>query len=102
MTVIARLEVTPLADDSMTAEIAQALEALDERDLTYEMTPTGTVIETDSADEAFEAAKAAHDAIEGDRVITSIEVDDQRERSQDIGDRIAAVEDELGRPPRSG
>ena len=101
MTAIARLEVTPLADDSMTAEIVQALEALDEQGLTYEMTPTGTVIEADSADEAFEAAKAAHDAIEGDRVITSVEVDDQRERSQDIGDRIAAVEDELGRPPRS-
>jgi uncharacterized protein YqgV (UPF0045/DUF77 family) len=101
MTAIARLEVTPLADDSVTEERVQALEALDQKGLTYEMTPTGTVIEADSADEAFEAAKSAHQAIEGDRVITEVEVDDQRERSQDIGDRIAAVEEELGRPPRS-
>ncbi len=101
MTIIARLEITPVGEESMTERIATAIEALDDFDIQYELTPTDTVIEAESVHEVFEAAAAAHDAVTGGRVITSIEVDDQGGRDQKAHDRVAAVEEQLGRPPRS-
>ena len=99
MTVIARFEVTPVGEGSMTEEIAQALEALDDYDVSYELTPTDTVIEAEDLHEVYEAAAAAHEAIGADRVMTELEVDDQGGRDQRGEDRIEAVERELGRPP---
>jgi uncharacterized protein (TIGR00106 family) len=100
MTVIARLEVIPVHEGSMADDIARAIEALEEFDVSYETTATDTVLEADSVDEIFAAVRAAHAAVDGDRVITSVTVDDQRDRNQHIGDRVAAVETALGRPPR--
>ncbi|RLM53934.1 thiamine-binding protein [Halobellus sp. Atlit-31R] len=100
MTAIARLEVIPIHEGSMSSDIARALETLDEHDVTYETTATDTIIEADSAKAVFAAVQAAHDAVEGDRVITELEVDDQRDRDQHIDDRVAAVETALGHNPR--
>jgi hypothetical protein len=49
--------------------------------------------------EAFAAVQAAHEAIPGDRVITSLEVDEDRRRPQQMRERVTAVERELGRRP---
>lgn len=102
MTAIARLEVIPVHEGSMSDDIARAIEALEKFDVSYETTATDTIIEADSIDEIFAAVQAAHTAIDGDRVITSLEVDEQRNREQHIGDRVTAVEAALGRPPRRG
>ena len=99
MTAIARLEIIPVQEQSMSEPIAAAIEALDEFDVSYETTATDTIIEADSAEEAFEAARAAHEAVDGERVITSVEIDDMRSREQDIEDRVSSVERELVRKP---
>ena len=96
MTAIARLEITPVRDHDMSAEIAAAIEVLEEFDVEYELTPIGTVLEADGTGPIFEAASAAHDAVDENRVITSLEVDDQRHREQHTADRIESVERELG------
>lgn len=95
MTVIARLEVTPVAERTLSDDIAKAVEALDGFDVTYEIEPMGTVIEADSAEEVFAAAQAAHEAVDGERVLTSLEIDDLRGREQHIADRVSSVEDAL-------
>lgn len=92
MSVIARLEVIPVGNEHMTDAIAEALDALDAHGVRYETTATDTIIETATAAEAFEAARAAHEAIPETRVITSLEVDDDRGREQGIAERVAAVE----------
>lgn len=100
MTAIARLEVIPIHEGSMSNDIARAIEAIEEFDISYETTATDTIIEADSIDELFAAVQAAHTAVDGDRVITSLEIDEHRTREQDIDDRVAAVETALGHPPR--
>jgi uncharacterized protein (TIGR00106 family) len=100
MTAIARLEVIPIREGSMSHDIAQAIEALDEFDVAYETTATDTILEADSADEILTAVRAAHAAVDSDRLLTSLEIDDQRGREQHIDDRVVAVETELGHPPR--
>lgn len=100
MTAIARFEVIPLHEGSMAEDIARAIQALDEFDVTYETTATDTVLEADDVEEIFAAVGAAHAAVDGDRVITSLEIDELRTREQRSDDRVAAVEAALGRPPR--
>lgn len=101
MTVFARLEVTPVAEGSLAPEIANAVAALEEFDVTYETTPMDTVIEGESIEEVFAAAQAAHQAVNTDRVITSLEIDEYRERDAGLTDRVTAIEKELGRPPKN-
>ncbi|WP_435348890.1 MTH1187 family thiamine-binding protein [Haloarchaeobius sp. HRN-SO-5] len=100
MTAIARLEVIPVHEGSLSTDIANAVEALDEFDVSYETTATDTIIEADSVDEIFAAVQAAHGAVGGDRVVTSLEIDDQRTKEQHIEDRVTAIESALGRPPK--
>ncbi|WP_458190593.1 MTH1187 family thiamine-binding protein [Haladaptatus sp. NG-WS-4] len=100
MTVIALLSVAPVVEDSMASEVAKAVEALDEFDVSYETNPMGTVIEADSVDELFAAAQAAHEAVDGDRVSTFLKIDDKRTRDQRASEKVTAVEDALGREAR--
>jgi len=97
MTVIALLSVAPVIEGSMASEVAKAVEALDDFDVSYETNPMGTVIEADSAEELFAAAHAAHEAVDGERVSTFLKIDDKRTREQRAQDKVDAVERELGR-----
>ncbi len=100
MTVIARFEVIPVHDGSLSEDIAQAINALDDFDISYELTATDTVIEAEDVDEVFGAVQAAHKAVEGNRVISSVEIDEQRDREQHVEDRIESVASVLGREPK--
>jgi len=77
MTAIALLSVAPVIEGSMSGEVAKAVAALDDFDVSYETNPMGTVIEADDAETLFAAAAAAHDvAVDGDRVSTVLKIDD--------------------------
>lgn len=99
MTVIARFEVIPIHDGSLAEDVARAIEALDDFDITYELTATDTVIEAEDVDEVFDAVQAAHNAVEGARVVSSLEIDERRDREQHVADRIESVASVLGREP---
>ncbi|MBS1263758.1 MAG: hypothetical protein MAG715_00949 [Methanonatronarchaeales archaeon] len=100
MVVVAELTVVPIEEGGMAAEIASAVEALEAFDVDYETNPAGTVIEAEDATEVFRAVLAAHEAVDSDRVITLLKVDDERAGSEDGAGKVASVERELGRPPR--
>ncbi|QAU13852.1 MTH1187 family thiamine-binding protein [Halorubrum sp. BOL3-1] len=97
MTAIAMLSVAPVIEESMAEEVAEAVAALDEFDVSYETNPMGTVIEADDAETLFAAAAAAHEAVDGDRVSTVLKIDDKRTSDATAADKVTAVEDHLGR-----
>ncbi|QFU84623.1 thiamine-binding protein [Natronorubrum aibiense] len=97
MTAIARLEIIPVREEHMSDHIAAALDELDQFEISYELTPMDTVIQADDVSEIFAATQAAHEALDEDRIITSLEIDHQPDREQHTADRVAAVEHELGR-----
>jgi uncharacterized protein YqgV (UPF0045/DUF77 family) len=99
MTVIARFELNPVHDGSLSEDIARAIDALDDFDISYELTATDTVIKAGDVDEMFEAVQAAHNAVEGTHVISSVEIDEQRDREQHVEGRIESVASVLGREP---
>lgn len=100
MSVIARFEVIPVREGSMSTAIASALRALDRFPVSYRTTATDTIIEGDTVEDVFAAVQAAHRAIPEDRVITSIEIDEDRRRPQGMDERVASVERQLGHPPQ--
>ncbi|WP_254545256.1 MTH1187 family thiamine-binding protein [Halomarina pelagica] len=102
MTVIALLSVAPVREGSMSEEVAKAVAALDDFDVSYETNPMGTVIEADSIDDLFDAVRAAHTAVEADRVSTFLKIDDKRASDESAREKVEAVEEHLGRPARSG
>ena len=99
MTVIGFLSCAPVTEGEMSNEVAAAVEALEAFDVTYETGPMGTTIEAESTDELFTAARAAHDAVDADRVSTILKVDDKRTVDQRAWEKVDAVEAKLGRPP---
>lgn len=101
MTVIGFLSVAPVIEDSMSGEVAKAVEALEEFDVEYETTPMGTTIEAGDIDELFAAVQAAHEAIEADRVSTVLKIDDKRASDQSAQEKVEAVEEHLGRAASS-
>jgi len=100
MTAIALLSVAPVIEESMAGEVAKAVAALDEFDVSYETNPMGTVIEADDADTIFAAAAAAHAAVDGDRVSTVLKLDDKRTEDTTADRKVEAVEEHLGREAR--
>ena len=100
MTVVALLSVAPVTEESMAGEVAKAVDALESFDVAYETNPMGTVIEAREISELFAAAQAAHEAVDADRVSTLLKIDDKRTSEDGAGEKVAAVEDALGREPR--
>lgn len=102
MTVFGMLRITPITDEDVTAEIAAAVEALEEHDVAYETTPMSTVVEADDVGELLAAVEAAHRAVPGEHVNTLLQIDDVRSKELAAREKVAAVEDELGREATSG
>ncbi|MFB6131938.1 MAG: MTH1187 family thiamine-binding protein [Halanaeroarchaeum sp.] len=100
MTVIAFLSVSPVREGSLAPAVADAVDALDDFEVTYETTPMGTTIETDGIGELLDAVEAAHESVDGDRVSTFLKIDDRRASESDAPSKVDRVEAELGRPPR--
>jgi uncharacterized protein (TIGR00106 family) len=100
MTVNALLSVAPVTEDSMAPEVATAVAALDEFDVSYETNSMGTVIEAGDIETLFAAVEAAHTAVDCERVSTVLKIDDKRDSEQAVNRKVERVEEELGRPPR--
>ncbi|RRJ30285.1 MTH1187 family thiamine-binding protein [Halocatena pleomorpha] len=101
MSVIALLSVAPVQEESMSEEVANAVEALEGFDVSYETNPMGTVIEAADVSELFAAVEAAHTAVEGDRVSTVLKIDDKRTIDQSASEKVESVERHLGREASS-
>lgn len=101
MTVVALLSVAPVREGSMSEDVAAAIEALEDFDVTYETNPMGTVIEAEEIDTLWAAVRAAHDAVDADRVSTFLKIDDKRTSDTSAADKVEAVEAHLGRPAAS-
>jgi uncharacterized protein (TIGR00106 family) len=100
MTVIALLSVAPVREGDMSGDVAAAVAALDDFDVSYETQPMGTTIEADDVDTLLDAVAAAHKAVDADRVSTFLKIDDKRTEDTRAQDKVDSVAEVLGREPR--
>ena len=103
MTVTAMLSVSPVDDPSVDfeAEIARAIDALEEYDVRYETHPMETTIEADDLGTVFAAAQAATEALAASRTLTHLKIDHFREQTLAVEEKVDMVETHLERPARS-
>jgi len=77
--------------------IADVVRMLDQENASYELTDMGTVIEN-GAKELFQLAAKLHEAPFSKgvmRVVTTIEIDDRRDKKVHLRDKIASVKARL-------
>ncbi len=101
MTAFALLRVTPIKEGDITADVAAAVDALEDFDVSYETTPMATTIEAEAVSELFAACAAAHEAVDAPSVQTTVQVD-EKEGEMAAAEKVDAVETELGREARGG
>ncbi|OPX59776.1 MAG: hypothetical protein A4E25_00968 [Methanobacterium sp. PtaB.Bin024] len=97
----AELMIVPIGTSgtSLSKYVAAAVAALDETGIKYQVSGMGTLLEAKNTDELFNAIKNAHEAIfnEGmDRVVTSVNIDDRRDRERTMADKVRSVEEKMG------
>lgn len=97
----AELTVIPIGTPgtSLSEYIAAAVAALDEAGIKYQLSGMGTLLEAESPDKLFDAIKIAHEAVfkaGSERVVTSVKIDDRRDRARTMKDKVRSVEKKLG------
>jgi uncharacterized protein (TIGR00106 family) len=93
---IAEISVVPLgtSSPSVSTYVAQAVEALQqEKDIKHETTAMGTIVEAD-LDKILTVVKKMHEATFGQgvaRVLTTVKIDDRRDKAQSMKDKLASL-----------
>ena len=97
---IAELSVVPLgtASTSLSRYVVAVIESLKEaRDITYQLTAMGTIIQG-PLDRIFELARKMHEVpftMGAQRVATTLRIDDRRDKLGSIEGKVKAVETKL-------
>ena len=97
--VIVEFNIIPLsAGVSVSKFLVPALKELEKRKVKYEITPMCTIFEARNIDEALNIVGAAHEAIfEADvkRVVTTIRIDDRRDKEGSMEEKVESLKTQL-------
>jgi len=97
---IVEVSVVPLGTEkpSVSKYVARAIKVLQqEKDITYEITAMGTIIEGD-LDRILAAAKKMHEVVFAEgatRVLTTIKIDERRDKPQTMKAKLDSVKRKL-------
>lgn len=98
--VTAEISIIPLGTGSpaLSKYVASCLETLkDRKNIRYQLTPTCTVVEGE-LEQVFDVVREMHEVPFKQgvfRVITSLKIDDRRDKHLSLQERIRAVEEKL-------
>ena len=86
---------------SLGNDIARVLKIVDRSGLPYKINPMGTVVEG-RWDELMGLIKKCHDVVlkDGERVVTSIKIDDRKRKTGMIEGKVRSVENRVGKELR--
>ena len=97
---IAEVSVVPLGTKtpSVSQYVARAIKVLErEKDIKYELTAMGTVIEGD-LNKILAVVKKMHEETFGEgvaRVLTTVKIDDRRDKSQSMKEKLDSLKNKL-------
>ena len=97
---IAEISVVPLGTKtpSVSQYVARAVKVLErEKDMKYEMTAMGTIVEGD-LDRILAVVKKMHEVTFGEgvaRVLTTVKIDDRRDKAQGMKEKVASLRKKL-------
>lgn len=95
---LAEFSIIPIGvGSSVGNQLADVLKIVDASGLPYKVNPMGTVVEG-KWDEVMELIKKCHSAAmkSGERVLTTIAIDDRKEKPDRIEEKVKSIERRLG------
>lgn len=98
---VMEISIVPIGtkDASVSEFVAELLRIVrSEKDISFELCPMGTVVEAQSAAVLFALAQKLHEyALAGDvkRIVTSIKIDDRKDKKLSMKGKIASVQNKL-------
>jgi len=100
----AEISVYPIGTDSTSISIyiARAIEAISDLDVRYQLTPMGTVLESDKIEKIFEASRIIIDTVHRmgiKRVEVVLKIDSRSDKNQTIESKMDAVNKHLSKGP---
>lgn len=93
---VAEVSIVPIGTKttSVSKHVVAALRALrKEKKVVYELTPMGTILEGE-LDDVFRATRKMHEAVLAGgvrRVVTTIKIDDRRDKPLTMGGKVESV-----------
>ena len=94
--IVADVSVVPLGvGTSVSAYVKKAVKALDGSGLKVMHGPMSTSLEAKTVDEVFSAVKRAHEAVVAAgarRVVTTVKMDDRRDKDHSMASKLGALE----------
>jgi len=103
MSVLLEFAMFPTSGDcrdggSVSRQVSRIIDMIDGSGYAYQLTPMGTVVETDSVAEALAVVQKAYECLEDcERVYSSLKLDIRQGKENRLVQKIASVERELGR-----
>lgn len=100
MSVVAEISVVPLGTGSpgIGRYVAECVAVLVRRGIKHEVTPMGTVVEG-NLDDILQAVREMHEVpfrAGAQRVVTTIHIDDRRDRPLSMEGKVRSVRERLG------
>lgn len=102
--VLLEFSMFPTSDEcrdgaSVSAYVSRIVHMIDQSGAAYQLTPMGTIVETDTLAEALAIVQKAYEVLGDDceRVYSSLKLDIRKGKSGRLKSKIASVERELGR-----
>ncbi len=103
MSVLLEFSMFPTSPDgrdgaSVSSEVSKIIDAIDKSGVAYQLTPMGTVIETDTMKEALAIIELAYEQVSDcERVYSSLKFDIRKNTKNRLKTKIASVEKNLNR-----
>ena len=103
MSVLLEFSMFPTSENcrdgsSVSKQVAKIIDAIDKSGVAYQLTPMGTVIETNTMREALDIIELAYEQIsECDRVYSSLKFDIRKGKENRLVTKIESIEKNLGK-----
>ena len=103
MSVLLEFSMFPTSENcrdgsSVSKHVSKIIGAIDKSGVSYQLTPMGTVVETDTMREALDIIELAYEQIsECDRIYSSLKFDIRKEKNSRLTSKIESIEKHLGR-----
>ncbi|PWJ43240.1 MTH1187 family thiamine-binding protein [Sediminitomix flava] len=84
--------------ESMSAHVSKVIEAIRESGVNYQLTPMGTIFETEAMPEALALIQQCHDVLapNSNRIYSTVKFDIRKGKSDRMKKKIASIEGHIG------
>ena len=83
---------------SVSADVSKVIKMISELGFSYKLTAMGTIVETDTMQEALSVIQKSHDVLSenSERIYTSIKMDVRKNASNRLEGKIQSIENRIG------